>query len=63
MCAQYCRRKSSVQKNEDKHFFPPYLLKCISISKKIICNDENLLSHIIKDITFRAYIINQQVGE
>lgn len=63
-------------KQEDKHFFfPPHLLKCISIYKRkllslnplletpSICNDENLLSHIIRDITFRAYIINQQVGE
>lgn len=28
-----------------------------------ICNDENLLSRIISDITFQTYIINQRVGE
>lgn len=60
-------------KQEDQHFISPYLLKCISIyNRKLlslnpllespaICND--LLSHIIRDIPFPAYVINQQVGE
>lgn len=57
-------------KQEDKHFFP-HLLKCISIYKRkllisnppSICNAGNLLSHMIKNITFQASVINEQVAE
>lgn len=61
-------------KHEDKHFFSTFaqmhlyqFTKLLSINPLLetpsICSDENLLSHIIRDITFQAYIINQQVGE
>ena len=62
-------------KPEDKHFLyicpnasiSIYKRKLLSINPLLetpsICNDENLLSHIIRDITFQAYIINQQVAE
>lgn len=59
---------------EDKYFFTsaPMCLyqftkeSCLAyplLETPSICNDENLLSHIIRDITFQAYIINQQVSE
>ena len=62
-------------KQKDKHFFTSPLIRLYQFTQKkllninplietpSICNGEDLLSHIIRDITLRAYIINQQVGK